>query len=126
MVDRLWNGWVLLSRLPSWPEWVGGVVELTAVVGLVEAARRALRRGARPERETVVIWSFLGLFSLIVLASVVGFLSIGGNAHARYLFPLLPVIGILIGIGYAHLPWLLTPAAICWTAIANSCSGTGG
>jgi 4-amino-4-deoxy-L-arabinose transferase-like glycosyltransferase len=119
MVDRLWNGWVLLSRLPKWPEWVGGVVQLTAVVGVAEAARRALRRGARPGRETVIIWSCLGLFSLIVLASVVGFLSIGGNAHARYLFPLLPVFGILIGIGYAQLPWVLTPGAICWTAIAN-------
>ena len=35
--------------------------------------------------------------ALIVFISVVSFVSIGGNAFARYLFPLLPVAGILIG-----------------------------
>jgi hypothetical protein len=94
-------------------------VELPAVAGLAEAARRALWRRARPARETVVIWTCLGLFSAIALASVVGFVSIGGNAHARYLFPVLPIAGILVGIAYANLPWVLTPLALCWTAVAN-------
>jgi hypothetical protein len=119
MLERLWDGWVLASRLPQWPGWVGAAVELPAVVGVAEAARRGVSRRARPARETVIVWSCLGLFSLIVLVSVVGFVSIGGNAHARYLFPVLPIVGILVGIGYARLPWVLTPIALCWTALAN-------
>ena len=119
MLGRLWDGWAFASRLPPWPGYIGAAVELPAVVGLGIAGGHAVQRRARPARETVIVWSCLAVFSLIVFASVVGFVSIGGNAHARYLFPLLPIVGILVGIGYARLPWVLTPLAICWSALAN-------
>ena len=67
----------------------------------------------------MIIWCCLAVFCLIVFISVVGFVSIGGNAHARYLFPLLPVAGILVAVGYAQLPWILTPIALVWSGIAN-------
>ncbi len=119
MMGRLWDGWVLASRLPRWPGYVGAAVELPAVVGLGIAGVRAVKRRARPARETVIIWGCLAVFCLIVFISVVGFVSIGGNAHARYLFPLLPVAGILVAVGYAQLPWILTPIALVWSGIAN-------
>ena len=120
LAGRLWDGWVFASRLPPWPGIVGAVVEVPALVGLVEAGRRTLRRGGRrPSRDTLVMWGCLGLFSLIVVLSIITFYATGGNAYARYLFPLLPVFGILIAIGYAHLPWMFTPFAIVWSALAN-------
>ena len=119
MLGRLWDGWVLASRLPPWPGYVGAAIELPAVIGLGVAAFRALQRRARPTRETVIASSCLAAFCAVVFVSVVGFVSIGGNAHARYLFPLLPVAGMLVAIGYAQLPWLLTPIALVGSALAN-------
>jgi hypothetical protein len=119
MLGRLWDGWVLASRLPPWPGYVGAAVEIPAVIGIGIAGGRALNRRARPARETVIIWCCLAVFCAIVLVSVVGFVSIGGNAHARYLFPLLPVVGILVAAGYAQLPWVLTPIAVVCSAVAN-------
>ncbi len=119
MMGRLWDGWVFASRLPPWPGYVGAAIELPAVVGLGIAGGRAVRRRARPARETVIVWSCLAAFCAIVFVSVVGFVSIGGNAHARYLFPLLPVAGMLVAIGYAQLPWVLTPIALIGAAVAN-------
>jgi hypothetical protein len=119
LLGRLWDGWVLQSRLPKWPGYIGAAIELPAVAGVAVAAGRALRRGARPSRETVIIWGCLAVFCAIVFVSVIGFVSIGGNAHARYLFPLLPVVGIGVAIGYAELPWILTPIALVGTALAN-------
>ncbi len=119
MAGRLWDGWVFASRLPPWPGLVGALIELPALVGLVEAGRRAVKRRARPSRDTVIVGSCIAVFSAIVLLSIVTFYATGGNAFARYLFPLLPVIGILIAIGYEHLPWQLTPVALGATAIAN-------
>lgn len=119
MLGRLWDGWVFASRLPRWPGAVGAAIELPAVVGLGLGAWRGLRRGDRPSRDTLVVWGGLLLFSLIVFISVVGFVSIGGNAHARYLFPLLPVAGIVVAIGYGQLPWLFAPLALGATAVAN-------
>jgi 4-amino-4-deoxy-L-arabinose transferase-like glycosyltransferase len=119
MLGRLWDGWVLASRLPPWPGYIGAAIEVPAVVGVAEAGRRALRRRARPARETVIIWSCLLLFCVIVYISVVGFVSIGGNAHARYLFPLLPIVGMLVGIGYSQLPKVFALIALVGSAVAN-------
>jgi hypothetical protein len=119
MLGRLWDGWVLASRLPHWSGYVGAAIEIPAAVGVAEAGRRALLRRARPARETVIIWSCLLLFCAIAFVSVVGFVSIGGNAHARYLFPLLPIAGMLVGIGYAQLPRVLTLIALVGSAVAN-------
>ena len=126
MAGRLWDGFAGPSRLPPWPGWWGLSVELPALVGLAIGGCRALARRARPSRDTLIVWGALALFSATVLASVVGFVSIGGNAFARYWFPLLPVVGILIGIGYGYLPRAFSRSRWSWWRSRTSRCCTGG
>jgi 4-amino-4-deoxy-L-arabinose transferase-like glycosyltransferase len=119
MAGRLWDGFAMSSRLTPWSGWWGTVVEVPAVVGLAIAAWRAISRRARPSRDTLVVWGALALFSLTVFLSVVSFVSVGGNAFARYWFPLLPVAGIVIGLGYGALPRAFAPLALIVVAVAN-------
>ncbi len=119
MLGRLWDGWVFASRLPRWPGWIGAGVEVPALVGLVLATGRRWRARIAPTRDEMIVWGALLGFCAIVVASVVGFVSIGGNAHARYLFPVLPVAGIAVAVGYSRLPRLATVAALVVTAVAN-------
>jgi 4-amino-4-deoxy-L-arabinose transferase-like glycosyltransferase len=120
MLGRMWNGFTLPNRLvPTWSGWWGALVEVPAVVGLVIGFARAVDRRLRPSRDTLVIWGALGLFCATAFVSVVGFVSIGGNQFPRYFFPMLPVAGIVIGIGYGYLPRLLAPLALALTGVAN-------
>jgi len=119
MAGRLWDGFASSSNLPSWSGWWGTMVEVPALAGLAIGGWRAVARRARPSRDTVVVWGALALFALTVMASVAQFVAIGGNPFARYWFPLLPVIGILIGIGYGYLPRAFSAAALTVTAVAN-------
>jgi 4-amino-4-deoxy-L-arabinose transferase-like glycosyltransferase len=120
MLGRAWNGFTLPNRLiPTWSGWWGVIVEVPALVGLVIGLARAVDRRLRPSRDTLVIWGALGLFCATAFVSVVGFVSIGGNSFARYWFPILPVAGIVIGLGYSYLPRLLAPLALALTGVAN-------
>jgi hypothetical protein len=119
MAGRLWDGFAFSSRLSPWSGWWGTVVEVPALVGLGIGGWRAIARRARPSTDTLIMCGALALFSATVLASVVGFVSIGGNAFARYWFPLLPVIGIVIGLGYGYLPRAFSAFALVVTAVAN-------
>jgi 4-amino-4-deoxy-L-arabinose transferase-like glycosyltransferase len=119
MMGRLWDGFSGQRNLAAWSGWWGAAVEVPVLVGLAIGLWRAVARRARPSRDSVVLWGALGLFALTVFLSVVDFVSIGGNAFARYWFPLLPVAGILVGLGYGYLPRLLAPAALVVVAIAN-------
>jgi len=119
MAGRLWDGFAGGRTLSAWSGWWGVAVELPALVGLAIGLVRAIARRAVPSRETLVVWGALLFFCATVFASVVGFVSIGGNAFARYWLPVLPVVGIVIGLGYGYLPRLLAPAALVVVAIGN-------
>lgn len=79
------------------------------VIGLLIAASRALRhRRSRPVTSAVVgrrvAWVMAIAFVAIVHLSAAQFASQGGGAHARYLWPAVPIMATVMAVGLTALP----------------------
>jgi hypothetical protein len=105
---RLWDVTYDLSRAGSGPTRQLWLLGLLPLAGLLLAGARRLTRPARGRRRpdpgrTVAVALCVLLLGLLQL-SVVRFVSDGGSAHVRYLFPGLAVIGLVAAVGLTALP----------------------
>ena len=104
--------------------WLLGLVPL---IGLVAAGGRWIRRlvgGDRRPCSGQAVAVALGVLLLVMLElSLAQFVSRGGGAHVRYLFPGLVAVGLAAAIGLAALPgrrWgLPTLAMLAVMSVAN-------
>jgi hypothetical protein len=125
--QRLWG---VTTNLPgsggrlSRQLWLLGLLPLT---GLVLAggrwARRLVGGDGRPSQGQVVAVALCVFLVVLLELSLAQFVSRGGGAHVRYLFPGLVAIGLVAAIGLAALPggrWgLPTLAMLAVMGVAN-------
>jgi hypothetical protein len=106
--QRLWDVTNLLPRGDGsrfrrlWP------LALVPLAGLLVAAGRFVadpaRRRRRPDPARAVAFGLCLLLLGLLLLTMVQFVSDGGGAHVRYLFPGLAAAGLLAAVGLAALP----------------------
>ena len=116
---HIWDAFQGVRTLTPWNAWIGYAIEAPVLVGLGLLLCRRVRTGTRVERSNLAVWLALGGFAAVVVASLISFVAIGGNPHARYLFPALPIFGIAIALGYLALPRVVVTGAFVATAVVN-------
>ncbi|GAB4429638.1 MAG: hypothetical protein Kow0031_10230 [Anaerolineae bacterium] len=103
------------------PGWLYGVLAVGSAMALGAAAHYGLRRRRQVDAATAAIAALLLLLPLaFMLLPLLRFTMSGGviteTAQGRHLFPALPAIALVLGVGVMHLTGGLRFAKLAWLA----------
>lgn len=104
---------------------------LFAVAGLVGLVRLAVRRlqkgpllfGHRDAREVQIVWAANLVLVAVLAYGIARHWSAGGNPHGRYIFPALPVLGVMAA---CSLRWMRGRAGVVIPAVVIGALGLVG
>jgi hypothetical protein len=81
------------------------VIGLGIALGLVIAAARCLRARRRPASlSSCLTWTLILVLPPLMLVLLADYVTHGGGAHARYLYPALAVLAVVTAVALDHLP----------------------
>jgi hypothetical protein len=105
--QRLWDATSILSAAHGSLTRRLWWLELLPLAGLLLAGARRLARpgrGGRPDPGRTVAFGLCVVLLVLLQLSMVHFVSQGGSAHVRYLFPGLVTVALVVAVGLAALP----------------------